>query len=550
MKYTLLFILCLLFLLPADAQVESDKVVFQAMQDEIQRNKEQLALPGMQSPFFISYGFGRYRQFEIVGVLGGITNSYVGPWSSVGSVQVLLGNYQHNSDASYVGQMAKAPMPDEIDYDVIRRGFWQGSDMMYKWSLQNAAAKEAFLKANPLTPEEAVLADQEKVEPVTKMIEAKEKYVVDQKALEALVSEVSAVFKNYKEIYNSMVVATGFGMDTYRQTTDGVSVKQPLNYVNFFAQAYVMTKDGVKINDSFSVLADRPEALPSAEELKKKAVDFAEHLMQLRDAEPVEEFYSGPVLFEGGACSSIFTGNLLNKAGLFASRKPAGNQNQGYKTLDDRIGRKIIDSRLTVKNYSTLEKYNGTPLLGAYQIDAEGVVPAKEMTLVDKGILKGMLNGSVPSLKTPHSTGSSRFMLTNDNLYYTTAPGTIHIQVEKGLKADKMKKALLKAAKEEGLDYAYIVRKIAGNASLIYRVNVKDGAEKLVRFADISPIGLSKIKRILEISAEENVSNYVLNSQVLSSLIYPSSILLEDVEIGKRQVKGEKAPVVTYPLQR
>lgn len=550
MKYTLLLFLSFLFLIPAYAQQDSDKIIFRAMQDEIQRNKEHLALQGMPTPFFLSYALGRYRQFEIVGVLGGITNSYVAPYKSVGSVQVLLGNYEHNSDANYIGQMATAEMPNDINYDVIRRGFWLGSDMMYKWSLQGAAAKEAFLKANPLTPEEEKLADLEKVPSIHKIIDAKAPYNINQAALESMVREVSSVFKNYKNIYNSMVVVTGLGMDIYKQTTDDVTLKQPLSYVNFFARAYVLTQEGVKIEDSFSLLAERPDELPSVEELKKKVTAFADNLMQLKEAAAVDEFYSGPVLFEDAACSAIFTNNLLNNSGLFAFRKPANNQNQSHKTLDDRIGRKIIDNRISIKNYTTLDKYNGTPLLGAYSIDAEGIIPAKEMTLVDQGILKGMLNGSIPSLKTPHSTGSSRYMLTNNNIVYTTAPGTIHIQVEKGLKQDKMKKALLKAAKEEGLDYAYIVRKIGGNASQFYRVNVKDGSEKLVRFGDISPIGLSKIKRVLEISSEEKVANYVLNGQVLSSLIYPSSILLEDIEISKRPVKAEKEPVLKFPLQR
>ena len=209
-----------------------------------------------------------------------------------------------------------------------------------------------------------------------------------------------------------------------------------------------------------------------------------------------------------------------------------------------------MDNRLTVKNYSTLDKYNGVPLLGAYEIDAEGVVPAKEMTLVDKGILRQMLNGRIPSLKTPHSTGSSRFVMTGQDIVYVTAPGTIHIEVDKGTKQDKMKKALIKAAKDEGLDYAYIVRSMAGTASRIYKVDVKDGSETQVRFGDVSAINLSKIKRVLDISSKENVSNYILNRQVLSSLIYPASILIEDVEINKSEPKKEKEPVLKFPLQR
>ena len=512
MRYILSLLIFFLLVGPVVAQNEQDQVIFKAMQDELQRNKAELALPGMDKPFYLSFSLGRFRQFEVVGELGAITNSLELPWRGIGSSQLLLGDYNNTNDTRFVGQFMKVGMPAEADYDMIRRNFWLVSDAAYKMALREAAAKEAALKSNPQTPEEAQLPD--------------------------LV----------KEIYNSSVGISGLDMEVYKQTSEDVTMKQPVTYVNLFAQGYVTTEDGVRIGDALSILVARPQDMPSLEDLKKKVTAFAENLMKLRNAPVVEEFYSGPVLFEDGASSSIFVNNLLNQSGLFAYRKPIGQA--GGRTLEGRIGRKIIDNRLTVKNYTSLEKYDGTPLLGAYEIDAEGVIPEKEMTLVDKGILRQMLNGRVPSLKTQHSTGSSRFVMTGSDIVYVTAPGTIHIQVDKGTKQDKMKKALIKAAKDEGLDYAYIVRSIAGPASRIYKVDVKDGSETQVRFGDVSAINLAKIKRVLDISSKENVSNYILNRQVLSSLIYPASVLIEDVEINKSEPKKEKEPVLKFPLQR
>ncbi|MCB6974808.1 MULTISPECIES: metallopeptidase TldD-related protein [Butyricimonas] len=549
MKYILSLLLFFLLLGPVVAQSEQDQVIFKAMQDELQRNKENLALPGMDKPFYLSYSLGRYRQFEVSGVLGAITSSMELPWMGIGSSQLLLGNYDNTSDSRYIGQFLKIGMPAEADYDMIRQNYWLVTDAAYKWALQESAAKEAALKANPQTPEEAALPDLVKAEPITKIVESKP-YDINMKEWENAIRELSAIFKGYKDIYNSSVGISGLDMEVYKQTSEGVTMKQPVSYVNFYAQGFVNTADGVKIGDVYSVLVARPQDMPSLEELKKNVKAFAENLIKLKDAPEVEEFYSGPVLFEDGASSAIFTNNLLNQGGLFAYRKPEGGRGGAAKTLDGRIGRKIMDNRLTVKNYSTLDKYNGVPLLGAYEIDAEGVVPAKEMTLVDKGILRQMLNGRVPSLKTPHSTGSSRFVMTGQDIVYVTAPGTIHIEVDKGTKQDKMKKALIKAAKDEGLDYAYIVRSMAGTASRIYKVDVKDGSETQVRFGDVSAINLSKIKRVLDISSKENVSNYILNRQVLSSLIYPASILIEDVEINKSEPKKEKEPVLKFPLQR
>ena len=53
-SYTLLFcLLCGINLLSAQNQ-EEDKLIFKALQDELNRNKNELYLPGFDKPYFIS----------------------------------------------------------------------------------------------------------------------------------------------------------------------------------------------------------------------------------------------------------------------------------------------------------------------------------------------------------------------------------------------------------------------------------------------------------------------------------------------------------------
>lgn len=96
------------------------------------------------------------------------------------------------------------------------------------------------------------------------------------------------------------------------------------------------------------------------------------------------EDYSGPVLFENEAVRQIFSDNLLgNNGGLCTYRMPLGIK-ETTTSFEDRIGKKILDSRLTVVNYSSTAEYMNVPLLGNYVVDAEGVIPEKEMLLVVK----------------------------------------------------------------------------------------------------------------------------------------------------------------------
>ena len=191
--------------------------------------------------------------------------------------------------------------------------------------------------------------------------------------------------------------------------------------------------------------------------------------------------------------SLLLANNLLNPGGLIATRS-LGPTRGG---LRNQFGQRIIDSRLTIKNYTTKKEYSGTLLYGYYEVDGEGVTPEAEMTLVDKGVFKKMLNGRIPAKNALETTGSSRFMMIPQSPTVTTGTGTIHVQVDKGISHEKMKKVLIKAAKEAGQSCAYIVRGISGATLEVYRVDLKDGKEARVRATSFRLPDLTKLLKLV-----------------------------------------------------
>lgn len=523
-----------------------DEIIFSAMGDELNRNLHQLALPGERKPFYISYVTTRFRTFQVMASLGGLLYTTESPWSITGGVQVVLGDYAHNSEVNYSdASVGAASISTEVDYDAIRRSLWSGSDAMYRYALQAFQQKNAYLKSNPLSAADAALPDMQQLPAVTRLIEREEPYEIDLPALEKLITEASAVFNDYPELYKTSLNLTGTQLDIYRLTSEGVRLKLPGGNVNIQISASVRAADGSVIPGSIAITELTPGKLPSIESLKQQVREFADGLMHLRETPAVDEYYIGPVLFEEGAAAKTFIDNLLPKGRLLAYRQLPPAQD----LLDQLLGRKVIDSRLTIKNYALQKEYNGTPLFGHYEIDGDGVEPAAELTLVDHGIFKQMLNGRIPVLKAPASTGSARFLQNPDRPITTISPGTIHIHTEKGIKPETMKKALLKAAKEQGLEYAYIVRSIAGESSLVYRVNVKDGRETQMRASALQVPNLMKLMELKGISSKENVMNFLPNG-VPASLIYPSGIIVNDVEINKATPQIEKEPVIVNPAKR
>jgi hypothetical protein len=114
-----------------------------------------------------------------------------------------------------------------------------------------------------------------------------------------------------------------------------------------------------------------------------------------------------------------------------------------------------------------------------------------------------------------------------------------------------MKKQLIKAAKEDGLDYAYISRSDMSNSSMqFFKVDVKTGAETLMRVG-YSPDGTdNKLKYFLKAaSADKDMLNYIYQG-VPATVIYPSSIIIGGVDIEPASTKIEKMPVIPSPLER
>lgn len=527
------------------ATTDTDEIIFAAMRSELDRNKAALALPNNPKPYYISYEIMRYRYFQMTASLGGLIFSTVSPWQMTGGTQVMLGDYQNNNDVNYSEQVAPAQLPSQVDYDVIRRGLWESSDMMYKYALGMMTQKMNYLQQNLPSPEEPQLADMQPLTAVTHLEERTAKYEIDQAALEQIVTEVSAIFKEYKDIYNSSVTINGTEVDIYRLTTEGVQLKQPGGFVSVTVNAEIRGDNGSPLGDSFSLSLQNPGELPSLEQLKEKTKAFAEGMLRLKAAPSVTEHYNGPIMFEGGAVATILANNLLANGGLIAIRSLAPI----HGGLIDQFGQKIIDSRLTIKNYTALKEYNGTPLYGHYEVDGNGVTPEAEMTLVDKGIFTKMLNGRIPAKNAPETTGSTRFMMSPQAPTVTTGTGTIHVQAEKTTPHENMKKILVKAAKKAQKPYAYIIRGVPGSALEVYQVDLKNGKETRIRTAGYNMPDLTKLLNLKAISSKEEVMNYFPNNYP-ASMIYPAGIIVDDLIIDKTMSKTEKEPALTLPRKR
>lgn len=531
---------------PTTEETVSDngKLFQKAMGDEMKRSIDSLHIQGVPSPFYVSYITNRYRSYDITGELGGITHSKVTPWLTSITAHVLLGNFKRCSDFMMRPMIMAAQAPGQPDYLAMRRAFWSLTDGAYKNAVNVMAQKENLLRQYPLLSALERIPDMQHSAPIT-FAGSKEPYNFGTEKMQDLAKKLSAVFKDYRHLYNTSVKISGTQMESYRTTSENVNLDMPHDKLVIQANATFDDGNHIRMNDVLTLSYRIPSELPSDDELKAIVSDFAENCEELRQAREMLEYYKGPVMYENEASMQVFTANYLVANQFYA----APNIQEAPKSLGQKLGKKIMDERITIRNLTAQEVWEGKPLFGHYSVDADGFKPQSEMIIVDKGVFKMMLNRTTPAQYAERSTGSAR--IGNDPMHSipTVGVGTLAITAERALAQDKMEKALVKAAKKHKLNYAYVISCPANSTCLrLYQIDVKTGKRVLMKTNDMVLPTQDELKNLMEISAENVVKNFVM--PYTYSVVYPKSIIVDDVELDKSSFKPSPAAPITYPLLR
>lgn len=556
------------------AQTNSDELIFKAMNDELNRSISKLTINKYPAPFFIAYQLSDGQSLTIQATLGALRSSNEAP-ARAQNIRLMVGDYKLNDENFISGSPgfssgAYLSLPLDNDYDAIRRAFWIASDQSYKRAIETYDQKLSALKQQNKTDEEKP-DDFSKITPVSLIMKGTPvKY--DKAKWEAFAKDVSGVFKASTQIGNSSVILGLANACVYVTTNEGTKLIIPLSIACLWINANTQADDGEVLNDQLLYYALTPEQLPSADKIKQDIKQMSDNMSALSKAPSFKDNYSGPVIFEGEAAAELWAQKLFKNNSLVASREPVyavERQNQGsVNKMDDKINQKICSENITIKETPKLKSFNNISLIGSFEIDSEGVIPKDELVLVDKGFLKTMLNDRVPTNKIKESNGHRRFSLIGPTVNAAKAPGVINIAYNNGEPIKSFRKAVLKDAEKNGLEFIYVIRKLeipnpGQNRSMasmmgsrlavskpvgIYKVVVKTGEEQLVRSAVISEFPITKFKEISMGSKEQMVYNTLLNSMTPVSFIVPQALVFNDVSIEKDKNSKAKLPIVPNPL--
>jgi len=534
---------------------QSEEVILKAMKDELQRNAKELSLPGYEKPFFIMYGLVDQKTMVVSGTLGSIINSNEDENRYKSTTRILVGNYEFN-DESLEDNLFSQPnameigLPLDDDYWGIRRSFWATTDNVYRSAARHFEKHKQTLKESGKPLAELPHRWFGQV-PAQKMIVTQPFVSVNRLEWEAKVRELSGLFKTVPGITNSVVFVSFVQGNRYMVNTEGLEAKLPFSHASITVFVQGKEEGGKFLFDQISFEAKTLDKLPAMAQLRLEVEKLIKRVEEEKKQPTLEEEYNGPILLEGAAVAQTFSSTLMaGREGLFASDNIA--KLKGFQFEDEsvssegKVGKSIMNALISIKAKPRLKEYNGVDLLGSFVLDNEGVSPADELTLVENGVLKNLLNNR--TLTNANQTANG----------FANGPGVVEVTVAQKDSDKALRDKLLAQAKKEGLTFALILRDEASRGGMMnaYKVDVATGKEQLVRNVNLRELGFKTWKRILGASSTyvaHNLGGAGFGREFgpnFTSWIVPTAVLLEEGEVQPMRMPSLKEEeYITSPLE-
>jgi predicted Zn-dependent protease len=257
----------------------------------------------------------------------------------------------------------------------------------------------------------------------------------------------------------------------------------------------------------------------------------------------------------------------------------------GRSDWSGKVGARVLPATVGLVDDPLAKDYKGTPLIGSYSIDEEGV-PAEKVTIVDKGMLKDLLMSRRPGPDFGKSNGHGRASFLADP---RPTMSNLFLSSTETVSKDEVRKKFLEACKSEKLDYCMVIRQMdnpsisimhqddfsellasfGGNAAtdrlplVVYKVYPADGREELVRGARITGFNTRSLRNISAIGNDDFVYNYLQNQTtgvagtalgafgngqngLPASMVAPS-LLFDEVEIRGARGEPKRLPLLPEP---
>ena len=532
------------------------------LQSELQRNMQVLRHQDVPA-YFGAYTVYDERSTQIVASFGAIERSDENH-QRFATVEMRVGDYALDNthpirgDARAMGpRLAQVTLPLTDDEKPIRLAMWRATDRTYKTATEALTRVKTNVAAKVKDEDPAPDFSREDAQTYSG---SPMSYSLDQKAWEARLRRVSALFAGDPQILTSDVSLSVEADNRYYTNSEGSQIAEGDVGCRIFIQAATKAADGMDLPLYNTYFATSPDGLPDEKQLTADARSMIELLGRLRTA-PLVDPYSGPAILSGRAAGVFFHEIFGHRVEGNRQRNP-----DDAGTFAGKIGQPVLPSFLSVVFDPTLKKVGNIELMGHYLYDDQGV-KGQRTTVVEKGVLKTFLLDRAPLKNTAVGAGLSR-----SNGHGRAEPGfapvsrqsNLVVESTRSVSSEELMSMLRDEVRKQGKPFGLYFDNIEGgftntqrgsaNAfnvlpNVVYRIYTDGRAPELVRGVDLIGTPLSAFAKITATGDKTDVFNGVCGAESGGVPVSASSppLLVSEVEVQKKAQSQETSPILPAP---
>jgi TldD protein len=370
-----------------------------------------------------------------------------------------------------------------------------------------------------------------------------------------ILKNISETISNDTDIVTCEVALLVLEERIYYLNSEGTRIVQNRPQCQLQIIAAIKTGEGNMAPMTQSYIGRNLAFLPTPEKLGEDVLHLRQVLGNLKKA-PIADPYAGPAILSPEAAGVFFHE-------IFGHRIEGQRLNNTFdsRTFKDEVGKVVINQNITIVSDPTRSAFNDTPLFGSYAYDDEGI-PARPVTIVDKGVLKEFLMSRIPTEGQLHSNGHGRCQV--GSAPYSRQSNLIITSVNTVTEAS-MRKMLEKECKKQGKQYGYYIMEVFGGftstdlfspqvfnilPTLVYRVYVDGRPDELVRSVSFIGTPLTVFSEIIASGDKCEVFNGFCGAEsgnIPVSTVSPG-LLIKKIETQKMPETRVVIPLLPSPV--
>jgi predicted Zn-dependent protease len=457
-----------------------------------------------------------------------------------------VGDYKTDSSGGRGDGSVQLAVLDD-DPIALRSVLWTATDQAYKNALAAYAQKQAAIKQVETPP---VVNDFSHEKPLISLSAAAD-LSLDEAAWTERISAASGLYRTDPkvkatpgEVEYCSAQFRARATTTWLVTSEGTILRKAASeYQESFAVG-TQAADGMRLDRSFASTGSSLADLDAPPVFTRRAVEEIASLADLKKAPLVEEEYHGPVLLSADAAADTLRTLIGN--GISATRPKLGTEARTNGPFASSYHARVLPDFMDAVDDPTLKSFAGKGLIGAYDVDDEGVA-AQKVWLITGGRLQNYLLGREPVRDFPQSNGHGRAGVAG--AAFPTI-GVLKIDAKDGLSNDELNGKLIEMAKDRDLKSVYYVATLGGELTprLLYRVTpdgTPTGKRELVRGAVLGDLDQRALRSGIEAAGKELwVTNYY--GDIPATVLAPA-LLMDEITIRRANEKNDKLPFYPPP---